>query len=182
MPARKSADHCDASLRQQLIDLLNGGDAHATFDKATKNLPENLRGKRPKGAEHSPWEILEHLRIAQWDILEFSRNAEHQSPEWPTGYWPAQPVPPDAKAWEKSVRAFRRDLKALCDLVAGPSTDLYARIPHGTNRRFSGKPCSRPTTTPTISANWCWCAACSARGSKEAAVSLQLSTWITARS
>lgn len=131
MPARKSADHCDASLRQQLIDLLNGGDAHATFDKATKNLPESLWGKRPKGAEHSPWEILEHLRIAQWDILEFSRNAEHQSPEWPTGYWPAQPVPPDAKAWEKSVRAFRRDLKALCDLVADPSTDLYARIPHG---------------------------------------------------
>lgn len=131
MPARKiTADH-DHVLRQQLLDLLKGGQAHATFDKAVKNLPEELRGKRPKGAEHSSWEVLEHLRIAQWDILEFSRDAKHQSPDWPSGYWPAQPVPRDAKAWDKSVRAFRHDLKALCDLVADPATDLYAPIPHG---------------------------------------------------
>ncbi len=131
MPARKTAAHRDVSLRKHLLDLLNGGQAHATFDKAVKNLPEPLRGKRPKGAEYSPWEVLEHLRIAQWDILAFSRDAKHQSPDWPGGYWPPQPAPPDAKAWNKSVRAFRRDLKALCDLVADPSTDLYARIPHG---------------------------------------------------
>jgi DinB superfamily len=131
MPARKiTADH-DHVLRQQLLDLLKGGQAHATFDKAVKNLPEELRGKRPKGAEHSPWEVLEHLRIAQWDILEFSHDAKHQSPDWPSGYWPAEPVLRDAKAWDKSVRAFRRDLKALCDLIADPDTDLYARIPHG---------------------------------------------------
>ncbi|MGH9562654.1 MAG: DinB family protein [Terracidiphilus sp.] len=131
MPARKPvADH-DSSLRKHLIDLLAGGQAHATFDKAVKNLTENLRGKQPKGAEHSPWEILEHLRIAQWDILEFTGNPSHQSPDWPSGYWPAQPSPPDAKAWDKSVRAFRRNLKALCDLVADPATNLYARIPHG---------------------------------------------------
>jgi len=121
----------DASLREQLLALLNGGHAHATFDKAVKNLPVALRGKRPKGAEHSPWEVLEHLRIAQWDILEFVRDAAHQSPAWPGGYWPTTPAPPHDKAWDKSVRAFRRDLKALCDLVANPSTDLYARIPHG---------------------------------------------------
>ena len=130
MPKGTQADH-GASLRQHLLDLLNGGHAHATFDAAVKNLPIALRGKRPRGAEHSPWEVLEHLRIAQWDILEFSRDAAHQSPAWPSGYWPATPVPPDPKAWDKSVRAFRRDLKAMCDLVADPSTDLYARIPHG---------------------------------------------------
>ncbi len=126
-----SAKAIDLSLRQHLLDLLNGGQAHANFDKAVKNLPENLRGKRPRGAEHSPWEVLEHLRIAQWDILEFSRDAKHQSPDWPSGYWPAQLAPPNTKAWDKSVRAFRRNRKALCDLVADPSTDLYARIPHG---------------------------------------------------
>ena len=100
-------------------------------EAAVRNLPPALRGKRPKGAEHSPWEILEHLRIAQWDILEFSRDPGHQSPEWPSGYWPATPAPPSAAAWDKSVRAFRRDLKSMCDLVAAPSTDLFGKIPQG---------------------------------------------------
>ena len=121
----------DAGLRQHLLELLHGGHAHADFDTAVRNLPLVLRGKRPKGAEHSPWEILEHLRIAQRDILEFSRDPGHQSPDWPSGYWPATPAPPNEKAWDTSVRAFRRDLKAMCDLVAKPSTDLFARIPHG---------------------------------------------------
>jgi hypothetical protein len=121
----------DASLREHLLQLLTGGHAHATFDAAVRNLPPTLRGKRPRGAEHSPWEILEHMRIAQRDILDFSRDAAHQSPEWPSGYWPASAAPPDAKAWDKSVRAFRRDLKAMCDFVADPATDLDARIPHG---------------------------------------------------
>ncbi len=121
----------DASSRQHLVDLLTKGNAHATFDDAVKNLPAELRGKRPKGAEHSPWQLLEHLRIAQWDILEFSRDAKHKSPDWPGGYWPAKPAPPNEKAWDKSVRAFRRDLKAMCELVSNEKTDLYARIPHG---------------------------------------------------
>lgn len=121
----------DTALREQLVNLLNGGHAHATFDAAVKNLPVALRGKRPRGAEHSPWEVLEHLRIAQWDILEFSRDARHKSPDWPGGYWPAASAPPDEKAWDKSVRAFRRDLKAMCSLVADPSTNLQARIAHG---------------------------------------------------
>lgn len=121
----------DKSLRQHLLDLLNGGNAHAEFDQAVDDLPAELRGIRPKGAEHSPWELLEHLRIAQWDILEFSRDAKHKSPEFPAGYWPATPVPPDEKAWDKSVRAFRKDLQGLCDLVADQSTDLFAKIPHG---------------------------------------------------
>jgi hypothetical protein len=131
MAKKETAADRDVFLREHLLELLNGGHAHATFDKAVKNLPVALRGKRPKGAEHSPWEVLEHLRIAQWDILEFSRNPAHQSPAWPSGYWPAKPAPPDEKAWDKSVRAFRRDLKAICALVENPSTDLYARIAHG---------------------------------------------------
>jgi len=121
----------DAALREHLIQLLTGSHAHADFNAAIKDMPSGLQGKRPKGADHSPWELLEHLRIAQWDILEFSRDARHQSPEWPSGYWPATAAPPDEHAWEKSVRAFRRDLKSLCDLVTDPATDLYAKIPHG---------------------------------------------------
>jgi len=126
---KKSVDR--KALRQHLVELLTGGHAHATFDAAVNNLPPALRGKRPKGAGHSPWEILEHLRIAQWDILEFSRDPRHVSPEFPDGYWPASAAPPDDKAWDKSVRAFRRDLKAMCALVEDPATDLFARISHG---------------------------------------------------
>lgn len=126
-----SAAGRDRILREQLLALLTGGHAHADFEAAIKGLPGDLRGKTPKGAEHSPWQLLEHLRIAQWDILEFSRDAKHKSPKWPEEYWPAKPQPPDEKAWDKSVRAFRRDRKAMCKLVADPATDLYAPIPHG---------------------------------------------------
>ncbi len=121
----------EKSLRQHIVKLLSGGDAHVEFDAAVEGLPAELRGKRPPGAEHSPWELLEHLRIAQWDILEFSRNAKHKSPDWPKGYWPKKPAPPDGAAWEKSVRAFHADRKAMCDLVADEKTDLFAKIAHG---------------------------------------------------
>jgi hypothetical protein len=131
MPKKMTATERDAALRQHLLDLLAGGQAHATFDAAVKNLPAALRGKRPKGAEHSPWEVLEHLRIAQADILDFTRNPNCQHLPWPEGYWPATAAPPNEKAWDKSVRAFRRDLKAMSDLVADPAVDLYAKIPHG---------------------------------------------------
>ena len=124
----------DASVREHVLELLNGGHAHATFDKAVGNLPVGLRGKKAKGAEHSAWQILEHLRIAQWDILEFSRDPKHKSPEWPGGYWPVKAAPPDEKAWDKGVRAFRKDLKALSVMVADESTDLFAPIPHGTGQ------------------------------------------------
>ena len=121
----------DKALRQQLVSLLKGGDAHATFDAAVKDFPANLYGKKPKGAAHSPWEVLEHLRIAQWDILEFSRNAKHVSPEFPDGYWPKTPAPADATAWTRSVQSFRADLKAMVALAENESLDLFARIPHG---------------------------------------------------
>lgn len=125
------ADANDPSLRDHLLYLLKGGGAHTDFEAAVKGLPVELRGKRPKGAPHSPWEILEHLRLAQWDILEFSRDANHASPKWPEGYWPETPAPPNDRAWAKSVRAFRDDLNAMCALVADPATDLFAKIPHG---------------------------------------------------
>jgi hypothetical protein len=121
----------DQSLREQLVSLLKGGNAHLDFNAAVKGLPVELRGKRPKGSPHSPWELLEHLRIAQRDILEFSRDASHQSPKWPEGYWPNTPAPPSAAGWSKSVKQFREDLNAMCALVENPSTDLFARIPHG---------------------------------------------------
>jgi hypothetical protein len=124
----------DASLRQHLLDLLTGSNAHADLEAAIKNLPEALRGERPEGAEHSPWELLEHLRIAQWDILDFSRNPQYKERPWPSGYWPATPAPPDDKAWDKSVRALRKDLKTFCALISAPETDLYAKIPHGSGQ------------------------------------------------
>lgn len=121
----------DADLRQHLVNLLTGSHAHADFNAAVKDLPAELRGKRPKGADHSPWEILEHLRITQNDILEFSRDPNYHSPDWPSGYWPASAASPDEHAWEKSVRAFRHDLKELCALVTGEANDLYAKFPWG---------------------------------------------------
>ena len=121
----------DKQLREHVIYLLNGGGAHARFDDAVKNMPEELRGVKPPGFPHSAWMLLEHLRLAQWDILEFSRNSKHKSPEWPEGYWPKAGAPPGTVAWNKSIQQFRRDLKAMQDLVANPKTDLYARISWG---------------------------------------------------
>jgi hypothetical protein len=124
----KSADQ---TLREHLLYLLSGGGAHTAFDDAIANLPAELRGKKPRGLPYSPWMLLEHMRLAQWDILEFSRDAKHVSPEWPGGYWPASAAPENDAAWNKSVRQFRADLKAMQDLVAKKSTDLYAKIPWG---------------------------------------------------
>jgi hypothetical protein len=121
----------EAALRAHLVELLRGGQAHLTFDEAIKDIPIALRGKRPRGAAHSPWELLEHLRIAQRDILEFSRDAKHESPEWPDGYWPKSPTPPTRNAWKQSADAFRADLEAMIALVRNPKSDLYAKIPHG---------------------------------------------------
>jgi hypothetical protein len=123
-------DH-EQSLRRHLLDLLAGGGAHAKFDDVIKGLPPKLRGEKPAKFPHSPWMLLEHLRLAQWDILEFSRKPKHVSPPWPAGYWPKKPAPANAAAWNKSIQQFRRDLKAMQRLVANPKTDLFARIPWG---------------------------------------------------
>ena len=121
----------DKALREHLEYLLRGGGAHLDFEAAVADLPAELRGARPAGVPHSPWRLLEHLRIAQWDILEFSRNPRHVSPAFPEGYWPRGDAPPDADAWDRSVAAFRADLRAMQDLVADPATDLLAPLPHG---------------------------------------------------
>lgn len=121
----------DQALRRHLLDLLQGGNAHVKFEEVVKDFPQQLRGQKPPGQPHTPWRLLEHMRIAQWDIVEFSRNPKHVSPEWPDGYWPQGDAPPSAAAWEKSVKQFRADLKAMADLVADAKTDLYARLPWG---------------------------------------------------
>jgi DinB family protein len=121
----------DTPLRQHLLSLLNDSNAHVDFETAVKDLPAAKRGIRPPGLDHSPWELLEHLRIAQWDILDFSRNPNYETRKWPDDYWPETPAPPNDAAWDHSIRSFRRDLKALSELVADESTDLFAKIPHG---------------------------------------------------
>ena len=123
-------DH-DSSLRRHLIELLTGGNAHARFEEAIAGIPAKLRGQKPAGLPHSPWMLLEHMRIAQHDILEFSRNRKYVSPEWPKGYWPVGAAPPSSAAWNTSIRKFRQDLKAMQGLVANPKTDLHARIAWG---------------------------------------------------
>jgi hypothetical protein len=121
----------DQALREHVLDLLKGGGAHLDFEQAIADLPEALRGAKVDGAPHTPWRLLEHLRICQWDILAFSRNPEHRSPEFPDGYWPKGDAPPTPRAWDESVAGFRADLQAMVELVADPQTDLFARIPHG---------------------------------------------------
>ena len=118
-------------LREHVVYLLRGGGAHLDFDAAVADLPADLRGAKPPGVPHTPWRLLEHMRIAQWDILEFSRNPQHVSPKFPDGYWPKGDVPPDAAAWDRSIASFRADLQAMEDLVTNPATDLFAPIPRG---------------------------------------------------
>lgn len=121
----------DQALRDHLLELLRSRSAHLDFDTAIRNLPPELRGRKPGEGFHTIWQLLEHMRIAQWDILEFSRNPEYVAPDWPKDYWPETEAPPDGDAWERSVEAFRRDLEAMKALVADPKTDLYAKIPWG---------------------------------------------------
>jgi hypothetical protein len=126
----KIAKQQTQQLREHLVYLLRGGGAHLDFDAAIADLPVKLRGAKPAGISHTPWRLLEHMRIAQWDILEFSRNPKHVSPNFPEGYWPTGDGPPAKKAWNKSVAGFKADLQAMCDLVTDPANDLLAPIPH----------------------------------------------------
>jgi hypothetical protein len=119
----------DKALRDHLLNLLKADSAHADFETAIKDISTALRGQRPKGAAHSPWEVLEHLRITQSDILEFTRDPKHVSPDFPAGYWSSTQAPPNENAWDQSIDAFRKDLAATVGLVANESTDLFAEIP-----------------------------------------------------
>jgi hypothetical protein len=121
----------DQSLRKHLTELLDGAQAHATFDNVVDSFPAKQHGEIPKGLPHSAWMLLEHMRIAQWDILDFSRNPKYESMKWPADYWPKSPAPPSAAAWDNSVKSFHDDLEAMKELVSNPKTDLFAKIPWG---------------------------------------------------
>ncbi len=123
-----SPDHL---LREHLIYLLKGGGAHATFDAAMGEWPVQLAGAKVANFPHTAWMLLEHMRLAQWDILEFSGKSTHVSPAWPEGYWPASEAPPNEKAWTASMALFKKDLRTMARLVSDPKVDLYARIPWG---------------------------------------------------
>lgn len=113
------------------MELLEGGHAHAGFDQAVRGFPTGKAGIRPEGSPHSAWELLEHLRLAQHDILCFSLSADYEAPKWPEGYWPAGPAPESDAAWAHSVRAFRKDLAEFEELVRDPNRDLDAKFPWG---------------------------------------------------
>jgi hypothetical protein len=132
----KSSTDPDKSIREHVVALLTQGNAHVTFDDAVKALAPKFRGVRPQSAHgpllpYSAWELLEHIRIAQWDILDFSRNPKYKTMKWPEGYWPKSPEPPTATAWDKSIKEVKSDLKEMVALVNNPKTDLYAEIPWG---------------------------------------------------
>jgi hypothetical protein len=124
----------DKSLRDHVLSLLDGGNAHITFDDFVKDFPADKCGERVEGLPYSAWQVLEHMRIAQWDILEFTRDANHVSPKWPEGYWPPQSETGDADVWRDSVARFHQDLKEMQGLIGDPATDLLARIPHGSGQ------------------------------------------------
>jgi uncharacterized damage-inducible protein DinB len=125
-----------AALRAQLAKFLDWNDAHAGFDSAVDGIPRQLRGAVPDSAPYSAWQLIEHLRIAQHDILDFCVNASYQEMKWPDDYWPVDPAPPSAAAWDESIAAYRRDREAMQRLARDPAIDLFAAIPHGSGQTY----------------------------------------------
>jgi len=123
----KPSDLRDKPLRDHILYLLKGGGAHVTFDDAIGNWPVQLAGAKVANFPHTAWMLLEHMRLGQWDILEFSRDSKHVSPKWPEGYWPESEAPANEKAWKASIAAFKKDLRTMERLVADRRVDLYAR-------------------------------------------------------
>ena len=121
----------DQSLRQHVVYLLEGGGAHLDFERAVGGLPLDLLGARADGIPHSPWQLVEHMRICQWDILQFSADSDHVSPDFPDGYWPSTVAPPNPADWDRCLTNFREDLQAMVDLVQDDTTDLFAPIGWG---------------------------------------------------
>jgi hypothetical protein len=124
----------DTAIRENLIWLLEGGHAHAKFAEVVAGFPLDRAGVRPNGASHSAWQILEHLRIAQNDILRFSLSGDYVSPDWPGGYWPPAPAPEQKDGWGQSVRGFQKDLAEFVSLIRDPAQDLYKKFPWGTGQ------------------------------------------------
>ena len=126
----------DDSVREQVARLLAWEDAHANFETALAGLPADARGRTPPGLPYSPWQLLEHLRITQHDILDFCRNPDYRERSWPDDYWPQGPAPHFPAAWDESIRQFGQDRAALQALARDPAVDLAARIPHGTGQTY----------------------------------------------
>jgi len=120
-----NANSHEKALRAQVVALLDGGQAHVRLEDVIAGWSEELRGVKPEGASHSPWQVLDHIRIAQWDILEFSRNPHHHSPKWPDGYWPESAEPKTAAQWNRTAAQIRLDLDAMKALVEDPESDLF---------------------------------------------------------
>jgi hypothetical protein len=126
----------DETLRRQLAAVLSWKDAHVDFDEAIEGIPPDARGKRPEGMPYSAWQLLEHLRMAQRDILDFCVNPDYEEMKWPDDYWPSLPEPPDVAAWDDSIRRYREDRVALERLAMDPAVDLFARLPHGSGQTY----------------------------------------------
>ena len=124
-------DREDESLRKHVLYLLRGGGAHVSFDDFINSFPAHLCNRQIEGLPYTPWQVLEHMRLAQWDILEFSRDPDHVSPEFPKGYWPKPDEAGSTALWQKTADEFRKDLQEMEALVENTSTDLHAKIPHG---------------------------------------------------
>jgi hypothetical protein len=123
-------------MRAQLAKALDWGEAHADFDKAVKDFPAELRGRKVDGLPYTAWQLVEHLRITQHDILDFSTNPDYEEIEWPAAYWPKSAEPPSATAWDESIAAFRRDREAMKQLAVDQKVDLTAKIPHGSGQTY----------------------------------------------
>lgn len=133
---RTTPDERDAALRDQLRKLLDWEDAHVNFDRAIEGLPATLRGVKPEGLPYSIWQLVEHLRIVQYDILDFCINAGYEEHAFPDDYWPKTVEPPSAEAWDDSLAELRRDREALAALAGDPKLDLFAKIPHGSGQTY----------------------------------------------
>ncbi|MBW3596896.1 MAG: DinB family protein [Planctomycetes bacterium] len=130
-PGNTGPTNRDQQLREHVLYLLRGGGAHLDFEKAIAGLPADKRGAKPPGVPHSPWRLLEHMRICQWDIVQYCVDPQHVSPEFPGGYWPPDDAPPSEQAWAVGVEGFRADLRRMAELVGNPEVDLLAPLPHG---------------------------------------------------
>jgi hypothetical protein len=126
----------ETALHELVARLLAWEDAHVSFDSAVADFPARLRGTQPPGLPYSGWQLVEHLRITQHDILDFCENAAYKEMKWPDDYWPRSPAPPSSAAWTGSIRQYRADRKALQKLAADPKVDLYAKIPHGSGQTY----------------------------------------------
>jgi DinB superfamily len=126
----------EEAIRQQVGRLLAWEDAHVGFDTVVDGIPAALRGRKPEGLPYTPWQLLEHLRRTQSDILDFCRNADYRELDWPADYWPKDAEPPTPGAWDESVAHFRQDRTALQQLAVDPQIDLTATIPHGSGQTY----------------------------------------------